>query len=58
MNSGVAWLPSARAVKWSFGFAQRAQPLSLITNIFFYVYINLKRLCVIAIKGRDNVKSL
>jgi hypothetical protein len=38
MDPGVAWLPSARAVKWSIGFAQRAQPFSLTTNILYYVY--------------------
>ena len=35
MNTGVAWLPSARAVKWKFGFKKRAQPLALTTNVFF-----------------------
>lgn len=39
MDTGVAWLPSARAVKWKFGFKKRAQPLTLITNVCFYVYI-------------------
>ena len=37
MNAGVAWLPSARAVKWKFGFKKRAQPLTLNTNVIYYV---------------------
>ena len=39
MDAGVAWLPSARAVKWKFGFKKRAQPLTLTTNVSNYVYI-------------------
>lgn len=57
MNTSVAWLPSARAVKWKFGFKKRAQPLNLITNVLLYVYI--KKTAIVNIDvGGDNVKSL